>query len=280
MNAKNFINFVRGKEYPPPVVMGTEKLMKKKAHGSTEKPVQENLRWSVDQKKADKICCFNRHYAEHSQYFVRTKWLKEMEAKGDTPTEYYDSVTGKLLFTAPIGRTFAAFLKESKKHGWPSFRDQEVNWKYVRILPGGECVSVDGTHLGHNLPDRKGNRYCINLVSVAGRPVHQEEAEASAPPVQQPVLKVFQLQKNQDRCTGLFWRSNPTKGRVRTLSHNDWPKDDALLKGIEHEVKGEKWLEVKEIQQPGYSFFKETEASDVWIPFFHEQYFLVEQTDI
>jgi peptide methionine sulfoxide reductase MsrB len=29
---------------------------------------------------------------------------------------------------------------------------------------------VDGTHLGHNLPDGKGNRYCINLVSVAGRP--------------------------------------------------------------------------------------------------------------
>jgi hypothetical protein len=23
---------------------------------------------------------------------------------------------------------------------------------------------------GHNLPDRKGNRYCINLVSVAGTP--------------------------------------------------------------------------------------------------------------
>ena len=34
----------------------------------------------------------------------------------------------------------------------------------------GETVSVDGTHLGHNLPDDAGNRYCINLVSVAGRP--------------------------------------------------------------------------------------------------------------
>lgn len=62
------------------------------------------------------------------------------------------------------------FLKESKAHGWPSFRDPEVNWDYVRCLPNGESVSVDGTHLGHNLPDRKGNRYCINLVSVAGNP--------------------------------------------------------------------------------------------------------------
>ena len=50
-----------------------------------------------------------------------------------------------------------------------SFRDSEVNWDHVRILPDGECVSVDGTHLGHNLPDASGNRYCINLVSVAGR---------------------------------------------------------------------------------------------------------------
>ena len=33
----------------------------------------------------------------------------------------------------------------------------------------GEAVSADGTHLGHNLPDDDGNRYCINLVSVAGR---------------------------------------------------------------------------------------------------------------
>ena len=34
----------------------------------------------------------------------------------------------------------------------------------------GEAVSMQGTHLGHNLPDRKGNRYCINLCSVAGNP--------------------------------------------------------------------------------------------------------------
>jgi peptide methionine sulfoxide reductase MsrB len=49
--------------------------------------------------------------------------------------------------------------------------DEEVNWEYVRCLPDGETVSVDGTHLGHNLPDKKGSRYCINLVSVAGKPM-------------------------------------------------------------------------------------------------------------
>lgn len=42
--------------------------------------------------------------------------------------------------------------------------------KKVRVLPNGETISVDGTHLGHNLPDGTGNRYCINLVCVAGSP--------------------------------------------------------------------------------------------------------------
>lgn len=52
-----------------------------------------------------------------------------------------------------------------------------MNWEYVRVLMNGETVSVDGTHLGHNLPDRKGSRYCINLVCVAGRPVEEGVSE-------------------------------------------------------------------------------------------------------
>ena len=27
-----------------------------------------------------------------------------------------------------------------------------------------------GTHLGHNIPDETGNRFCINLVCIAGSP--------------------------------------------------------------------------------------------------------------
>ena len=51
------------------------------------------------------------------------------------------------------------FLAESDQHGWPSFRDEEVVWENMRVLrTTGEAVSADGTHLGHNLPDRKGNR--------------------------------------------------------------------------------------------------------------------------
>lgn len=256
------------KEFGPPVVMGNEEIMSKKAHGTTEQPVQSNLRWKVDQKVAKKICCFNRHYAEYSGYFMKTKWLKDVK-NSKVATKYFDSVTGKLLFTAPINRTFEAFLAESKAHGWPSFRDDEVNWDIVRVLPDGETVSIDGTHLGHNLPDSKGNRYCINLVCVAGNPVVTETENSTKE------MEVFELKKDNSGCTGLFYRSNPTKGRVKTLSkYRDWPRDNAHIKGFVHEVKGKKWLEVKELKQPGINWFESCKGKDVWIPFRHQQYFL------
>ena len=44
------------------------------------------------------------------------------------------------------------------------------NSSFLFHLPTFSSPSLD-SHLGHNLPDRNGSRYCINLVSVAGRPV-------------------------------------------------------------------------------------------------------------
>lgn len=164
-----------GKQFSPTVVIGTEDIMSQKAHGTSTTPVQSNLRWNVDVKNADKICNFNRHYAEHSGYFMTVPFLNseeaEMAKKGQEIT-FYDSNTGKPLFYAPRNRTWDEFILESTRHGWPSFRDAEVEWQNVRVLPNGETVSVDGTHLGHNLPSSDGrNRYCINLISVAGRPL-------------------------------------------------------------------------------------------------------------
>src|SRR3569623_1018113 len=118
-----------------------------------------------------------------SGYFESTDFIKDVKMLGDQgENEFYDSNTGKLLYTAPRGRSMDDFLVESRAHGWPSFRgtlysvllvaapirscwnlnfvfwtltscliDAEVNWENVRVLPGGETVSVDGTHLGHNL---------------------------------------------------------------------------------------------------------------------------------
>lgn len=153
--------------------MGEESIMSPKAHGTSETPVQKDLRWKCDYDTADRICNFNRHYAEYAGYWLTTSFVEDarkVAAEGKDIT-FYDSNTGKPLFVAPRGRSMEDFLKESGSHGWPSFRDEEVIWDNVRCLGDGEAVSVDGTHLGHNLPDGSGNRYCINLVSVAGRPV-------------------------------------------------------------------------------------------------------------
>eukprot|EP00545_Synedropsis_sp_CCMP1620_P010033 CAMPEP_0119012774 /NCGR_PEP_ID=MMETSP1176-20130426/7533_1 /TAXON_ID=265551 /ORGANISM="Synedropsis recta cf, Strain CCMP1620" /LENGTH=202 /DNA_ID=CAMNT_0006965797 /DNA_START=89 /DNA_END=697 /DNA_ORIENTATION=+ len=152
-------------------IMAPEEAMSAKAHGTSEKPVMTDLRWNCDYDTADRICNFNRHYAEHAGYWASTEFLKYVKGRADqeTPIDYYDSVTGERLFTAPVGRSMQDYLNESNSHGWPSFRDEEVNWDYVRCLDNGECISTSGTHLGHNLPDKTGNRYCINLVSVAGQ---------------------------------------------------------------------------------------------------------------
>mmetsp|Transcript_39882 Transcript_39882/g.68439 ORF Transcript_39882/g.68439 Transcript_39882/m.68439 type:complete len:225 (-) Transcript_39882:425-1099(-) len=158
------------KAFEGPVMMGTEEMMSPKAHGTSDVPVQKDLRWNCDPKLADSVCNFNRHYAENAGYWERgTTFLKE-EQMTEGEITFYDPNTGLPLFYGPRNRSWDKFVLESKQHGWPSFRDEEVNWEHVRVLPNGECISTAGTHLGHNLPDRSGNRYCINLVSIAGRP--------------------------------------------------------------------------------------------------------------
>ena len=122
---------------------------------------------------ADRICNFNRHYAEFAGYWESTSFLSDVQQNIESETgevTFYDSGwKGSPLFTAPRDRSWEDFIKESTKHGWPSFRDSEVDWDYARVLPDGEMVSIDGTHLGHNLPDSKGNRYCISKYRNTGR---------------------------------------------------------------------------------------------------------------
>mmetsp|Transcript_28307 Transcript_28307/g.79209 ORF Transcript_28307/g.79209 Transcript_28307/m.79209 type:complete len:191 (-) Transcript_28307:299-871(-) len=143
-----------------------EEVMVQRAHGTCVGPPRSPLRWGSDVGTADRICCFNRHYAEYGGYFQTTTFFDDQRSV--ETTVFYDSITGHPLFEAPIGRSFDEFYTESVQHGWPSFRDAEVRSDFVRVLEDGEVASVNGTHLGHNLPDSKGNRYCINIVSVAG----------------------------------------------------------------------------------------------------------------
>ena len=95
-------------QYP---IVGAESIMSQKAHGTTESPCQSQLRYGCDFETADRICCYNRHYAEHSGYAFQQprSWLATLAANPGEIT-YYDSVTGKPLFIAPRGRTVQEFI--------------------------------------------------------------------------------------------------------------------------------------------------------------------------
>ena len=128
------------------------------------KLTSNTLKWNVVLKLARKICCNNRLNAEpkHS-WELNTEFINWLHSS--QPKIFYDSVNNLPLFK--IQRPIEEWIKESQVHGWPSFRDNEIYSKQnVRVLPNGEVVTPYGNHLGDNLPDNLGNRYCINLVSI------------------------------------------------------------------------------------------------------------------
>ena len=119
---------------------------------------------------ADRICNFNRHYAEYAGYFLSTSFLKK-SINGQKETTYYDSRHWEAIVRGTESRTFEEFESESRAHGWPSFRDEEVVWDNARCkCPGGEARSTSGALVGHNLPDRKRKSILHKSVSVAAMP--------------------------------------------------------------------------------------------------------------
>jgi len=128
---------------------------------------------SLDYDLSDRICCNNHRLAEPSGYHERDGVDFYSKLDPNVETVFYDSVCGLPLFVAPRGRSFDEFVKESRKHGWPSFRPEEMVSENVIIHSGGRMESKCFTHLGHNLPDGIFNgvdRYCIDLVCIAGDP--------------------------------------------------------------------------------------------------------------
>jgi len=135
----------------------------------------DRLRWGVAPElrvgmTAHTVCCGNHRFAEFSGYWLENPQYFEAAkaATPENPLVHFDSVCGVPLFVAPVGRTAQEWLAESTNHGWPSFRIEETFLENVVIAESGEVQSVCGTHLGHNIPDARGDRYCIDLVCIAG----------------------------------------------------------------------------------------------------------------
>ena len=87
-------------------------------------PIQKELLFGCtrDVSMAQHICCANRHgaeprgYQEHSHVALFEKLRSSTDGAG--VTTFFDSVCGKPLFRAPVGRTFEEWEEESLEHGW------------------------------------------------------------------------------------------------------------------------------------------------------------------
>jgi hypothetical protein len=87
-------------------------------------------------------------------------------------------------------------------------------------------------------------------------------------------MEEFELKKRRPGCTGMFWRSDPTK-KTALESNDRWPRDGAKLRGSVVEVDGEKWLLTKEIMQKGSDEWKPAPKGAA-MPFEHDDHYYLE----
>jgi peptide methionine sulfoxide reductase MsrB len=133
---------------------------------------------TLDMSTSERICCNNHRYAEYRGYLEAPEVDFFGKLSPDIETIFYDSVCGIPLFIAPRGRSFDDFKEESLKHGWPSFRPEEIISENVILHDDGRMESRCLTHLGHNLPEGGVDRYCIDLVCMAGEPLSSDNERA------------------------------------------------------------------------------------------------------
>lgn len=153
------------------------KIQDKLRYGLSKYPIPETLpTGEPGETLGDAICCDSYFRslaaAEPNGLYSDPKVNLFSSLSSSEPNTFYDSVCGIPLFVVPRGnRTLKEFEAETQTHGWPSFRAAEaVTGNIVIDKTSGEVRSKCGTHLGHNMPDEQGDRYCLDLVCLAGQP--------------------------------------------------------------------------------------------------------------
>jgi hypothetical protein len=106
----------------------------------------------------------------------------------------------------------------------------------------------------------------IPSTSTATNTNNNSTMPETAPPMQE-----YELKKLRPGCTGMFWRSDPTK-KTQLESNDHWPKDGAKLRGDVVEVDGEKWLLAKQVQQKGSTTWN-TAPGGAAMPFEYEDHY-------
>ena len=130
------------------IIFGYASASNEQCFGYTPMPSVSNyLGAEINYRTSNKICCNNHRYAERSGYLAAPEVDLFGRLDPSNETIFYDSVCGIPLFIAPRGRTFEEFKYESLRHGWPSFRPEEIVSENVIIHKDGRMESRCLTHL-------------------------------------------------------------------------------------------------------------------------------------
>ena len=88
-------------------------------------------------------------------------------------------------------------------------RSAETISENVVIHSSGRMESVCGTHLGHNIPDSNGARFCIDLVCVAGRgSTFDAHNFTGIIPMGLAVPRACPCVDESALCVSYFWRAS------------------------------------------------------------------------
>jgi len=162
------------------ICMGT--IQNNLLYGMDRRTTSDYLPVQVDDNETlpEAVCCDSRMIPFAEPQFTYSapdiRLFRRMDHTGITT--FYDSVCGVPLFQAPIGRSFEEFEEDTREHGWPSFREEEVIKEFVVTDKSQEYVfSICGTHLGSYLPDEKGDRWCIDLACISGEEMYTPNIE-------------------------------------------------------------------------------------------------------
>ena len=72
----------------------------------------------------------------------------------------------------------------------------------------------------------------------------------------------------------MFWRSDP-RGQEQLLGGNDWPKDNAALRGVTIIFEDEKWLKVYKVKQEGGNWI-DVFALNAYIPYEYDDHYYLD----
>ena len=93
--------------------------------------------------------------------------------------------------------------------------------------------------------------------------------------------EIYMLKKRHPGCTGMFWRSDPTGQTKCQNTSENWPKDNALLRGSPITLTNksdEQWLLVSAVQQSNTTNWIKAPVGAA-LPFEYDNHYYLEKVE-